>query len=372
MLAGGIAHDFNNILSPILGYTDIALDQLEENHPARDDLRQVLNAAERARELVQQILIFARGGEQERYPVQLHLVVQEVLKLIRASLPTTVEISQRVDARNDVVMADAGQMHQVIMNLCTNAAYAMRANGGVMRIELERREITPANVSSHPTITPGHYVVLTVQDHGVGMPAEVRSRVFEPFFTTKPSGEGTGLGLSVVHGIVHSHGGAVLVDSKPGAGSTFSVYLPAVADTRHNSEAENNAGAMGRGEHVLVVDDEPEIARMLRRMLESKGFRVTAFVSGDLALDAFRKAPGDFDAVLTDQTMPRMTGLVLARAVGSLRPDIPVILATGYSKKRPGEENWPENLEVVTKPFDATTLTALLRRLLDAGRPSGT
>ena len=366
-LAGGIAHDFNNILSPILGYTDIAMDLLEANHPARDDLQQVLNAAGRARELVQQILIFARGGDQQKRPVQLHLVVQEALKLIRSTLPTTIEISQRIVNRNDTVLADAGQMHQITMNLCTNAAHAMRAEGGVLRVELEHLLFDADAATEILGLTPGAYVVLTVADTGEGMPEEIAVRAFEPFFTTKPSGEGTGLGLSVVHGIVHSHGGVTTLDSAPGQGSVFRVYLPAVEKIRTSRETVEQASGAARGEHVLVVDDEPEIVRMLTRMLESRGYRVSAFNSSEQALAAFRHAPAAFDAVITDQTMPRMTGLVLARALRETRPELPIIITTGYGEKVTSETLARDVSDFAAKPFDAATLTAKLRRALDGG-----
>jgi PAS domain S-box-containing protein len=367
-LAGGIAHDFNNILSPILGYTDIAMDLLEKGHPAREDLQQVLNAAGRARELVHQILIFARGGDQQKRPVQLHLVVQEALKLIRATLPTTIEISQRIANRGDTVLADPGQMHQVIMNLCTNAAHAMRANGGTLRVTLERQTVDSEEAPAISGIMPGTYVVLTVEDTGEGMPEAILARVFEPFFTTKPSGEGTGLGLSVVHGIVHSHGGTITAESRPGAGSVFRVFLPAVVTETSARPAGPEAGGTVHGEHVLVVDDEPEIVRMLSRMLESRGYRVTAFSSSEQALGEFRRSPSAFDAIITDQTMPRITGVALARAVREIRPDLPVIITTGYGEKVTSESLARDVAGFAAKPFDAATLTATLRRVLDAAR----
>ncbi len=369
-LAGGIAHDFNNILSPILGYTDIAMDLLETGHPAREDLQQVLNAAGRARELVQQILIFARRGDQQKRPVQLHLVIQEALKLIRSTLPTTIEISQRIANRNDAVLADAGQMHQIIMNLCTNAAYAMRAEGGVLRVELERRAVDEEEASRLPGIAAGEYVVLTVADTGEGMPEDIAARVFEPFFTTKPSGEGTGLGLSVVHGIAHSHGGEVMVESVPGEGSVFRVLLPAAGPAAAGEAAHAGPEGHARGEHVLVVDDEPEIVRMLTRMLESRGYRVTAFTSSERALSAFRNNPDAFDAIISDQTMPHITGLALAQAVREKRPDVPVIITTGYGEKVTSEFLQRDVAGFAAKPFDASTLTATLRRALDAAGAS--
>jgi CheY-like chemotaxis protein len=364
-LAGGIAHDFNNILSPILGYADIAMSQLPEGHPVRDDLEQVMRAARRAKELVGQILIFSRRAEEVRRPLQLHLVVHEALKLIRSSLPSSIEISHRIESRGDNVLADPAQMHQVIMNLCTNAAHAMRERGGVLRVELARESVDANAAAGVTGLNPGEYAVLTVRDQGEGMDSATIARVFEPFFTTKKPGEGTGLGLSVVHGIVHNHGGAIGITSQPGEGTTLRVYLPAAPGEAAPEPDDDSAGYTSAGEHVLVVDDEPEIARMLERMLVSSGFRVTAFTSAVEARDAFRAAPDTFAAVITDQTMPRMSGLELARDVHALRPGVPVVLTTGYANAaRPGELTG-DIAGVALKPFDAATLVRILRDAID-------
>ena len=363
-LAGGIAHDFNNILSPIIGYTEIAMDQLSADDPARADLEQVMNAAQRAKELVRQILIFARGGSGERKPLQLHLVIQEALQLIRSTMPSTIEISQRVAARGDTVVADAAQMHQVIMNLCTNAAHAMRETGGVLRVELAREEMDKQAAVRVAGLKPGSYVVLKVRDEGVGMDAPTMARVFEPFFTTKKSGEGTGLGLSVVHGIVRSHGGVVAVESEVGRGSTFRVYLPSAPSAADEATDHRTTESEGRGEHVLVVDDEPDVAHLLERMLVGRGYRVTVFTSSEQALAAFRVDPASFQAVVTDHTMPRMTGIELARQLKSLRANVPVILTTGYGDKIASAPVGSGVDAVVGKPLDAAGLAKVLRRLL--------
>ena len=364
-LAGGIAHDFNNILSPILGYTDLALSELPASHPAHDDLEQVLKAARRARELVQQILIFSRRSDQVKRPVQLHLVIHEALKLIRSTLPSTIELSQHVETRDDTVLADPGQMHQVIMNLCTNAASAMRASGGVLRVELSKEVVDAATRERVAGLEPGPHVVLSVSDQGEGMDDATRARVFEPFFTTKKPGEGTGLGLSVVHGIVHSHGGGIEVTSRPGQGATFRVYLPC-APAALGPGIAPDAPATERGdEHVLVVDDEVAIVTMLRRMLEANGYRVTGFTSGEEAVAAFERAPDSFDVVITDQTMPRMTGVELARALRARRPELPVILTTGYVDRVDTGDIGRDVMGVTTKPFDLATLLRTLRGALE-------
>ncbi|HKW15122.1 MAG TPA: ATP-binding protein [Candidatus Krumholzibacteria bacterium] len=363
-LAGGIAHDFNNILSPIMGYTDLALTDLPAGHPARDDLEQVLRAARRARDLVKQILIFSRRGDQTRQPVQLHLVVNDTLKLIRSMLPSNIELSQNVVNQGDTVLADPGQMHQVIMNLATNAAFAMRDKGGVLRVELAREDLDGDRAHTLG-LEPGTHVVLSVTDQGEGMDPATRHRVFEPFFTTKRPGEGTGLGLSVVHGIVHSVGGSIEVKSAPHEGATFRTYFPA-AETPEEPVAEPRvATATSGSEHILIVDDEHAIVNLLRRILESRGFRVSAFTSSEEALAYFRDHADRFDAVITDQTMPRMSGTELARAVHQIRPDTPVVLTTGYVDDAAHRDGGRDIAGVAVKPYDAAAITIVLRKVLD-------
>jgi PAS domain S-box-containing protein len=364
-LAGGIAHDFNNILSPILGYSDLALTELPPEHPARDDIEQVMKAARRARDLVNQILIFSHRSDQEKRAVQLHLVVNETLKLIRSMLPSSIEISQHVENQGDTVMADTSQMHQVIMNLAMNAAHAMREKGGVLRVELARREVDEADAKGIAGLAPGPHVVLSVIDQGEGMDEATLGRVFEPFFTTKRPGEGTGLGLSVVHGIVHSHGGGIDVKSRPREGTTFRAYFPAAADAGARPVEAIVPEAGRGGEHVLIVDDEPAIVSLLQRMLESRGYRVTAFESSERALEGFRRTPDAFDAIITDYTMPRMSGLELARAAHETRADIPVILTTGYVDRAARGDFGEDIADVSAKPFDVATITGILRRVLD-------
>lgn len=363
-LAGGIAHDFNNILSPIIGYTEMAVDQLPPDHPVRADLEQVMSAAHRAKELVRQILVFARGGSEERKPLQLHLVVHEALRLIRSTMPSTIEISQRVASRADTVVADAAQMHQVIMNLCTNAAHAMRDTGGVLRVELGAESVAESIATRAAGLNPGAYVVLTVRDQGVGMDSPTMARVFEPFFTTRRSGEGTGLGLSVVHGIVHSHGGVVTVESALGKGSTFRVYLPSAPPGAVEAAGDGRSESAGHGEHVLVVDDEPDVAQLLERMLVARGYKVTTFTSSEEALAAFRSEPNEFRAVITDQTMPRLTGIELARRLKALRPAVPVILTTGYGETIASTPVGAGVDAVAGKPLDAASLAQTLHRML--------
>jgi CheY-like chemotaxis protein len=255
-------------------------------------------------------------------------------------------------------------MHQIIMNLCTNAAHAMRESGGVLRVELVQEDVDAQAASRVAGLTPGSYVVLSVRDQGVGMDPATVPRVFEPFFTTKKSGEGTGLGLSVVLGIVHSHGSGIAVESVLGSGSTFRVYLPSAPGATESAPRSPEADAAASGEHVLVVDDEPEIAGLLERLLVAKGYRVTAFTSGEEALAAFRREPDVYRAVITDHTMPRLAGVELARQVKALRPGTPVILTTGYGDKISSVATGSDVDAVAAKPFDTARLTQTLRRVL--------
>ena len=364
-LAGGIAHDFNNILSPILGFSELALRDLPGQHPARDDIEQVMKAARRARYLVEQILIFSRRSDQVKRPVQLHLLVNEALQLIRTMLPGNIEISQAIETQGDTVMADASQMHQVVMNLAMNAIHAMRAGGGVLRVELQRREVGPEIAKGVEGLTPGAFVVLSVIDQGEGMDEDTLGRVFEPFFTTKLPGEGTGLGLSVVHGIVLSHGGAIEARSRAGEGSTFRAYFPAAPDVEISVEGHAAVESRHGGEHILIVDDEPAIVTLLQRMLEAHGYRVSAFSSGVEAMATFGQNPEIYDAVITDQTMPRMSGLELAGMVHVLRPTIPVLLTTGYVDRSALKDFGQDIAGVIPKPFDVGTITGVLRKVLD-------
>jgi len=263
-------------------------------------------------------------------------------------------------------MADPTQMHQVIMNLCTNAAHSMRATGGVMRVELERRDMSEPEAASVPGLRPGSYVVLTVRDQGEGMDEATKLRIFEPFFTTKAQGEGTGLGLSVAHGIVRGHEGVIDLESVPGAGSTFRVFLPAIEAPGGTPPSPDARPGFGDGERILVVDDEPEIVRMLTRILEARGYRVTGHVSAHDALTAVRRDPGAFDAVITDQTMPKMSGTDLAHMIRETRPDMPIVLTSGYGEKTASETPRTDITAVAAKPFDVASLVEILRSALDA------
>ncbi len=330
-LAGGIAHDFNNILSAIVGYTELSLIDIPKGTGLHNNLQQVLKAGGRAKELVRQILTFSRQRESELMPVKVSLIVNEALKLLRASLPATIKIRHNLKSDRSV-LTDPTNIHQVLMNLCTNASYVMQEEGGILEVSLSDRELGPDFSRRHPEVKPGKFINLTVKDSGCGMTPEVTERIFDPFFTTKKMGEGTGMGLSVVHGIVKSHGGAIFVESSPGKGSVFNVLLPAIeTDT---VEITDQARLVVTGsERILFVDDEDFQADIGKRMLERLGYRVTAKTSSMEAYELFRQNPNAFDLVITDMTMPDLTGDVLARKLIALRPDIPIIVCTGFSER---------------------------------------
>lgn len=360
-LAGGIAHDFNNILAAVLGYVHLAREQLPQNSPVVDDLLEVERAAGRATELARQILLFSRRTDQRRRPVLVDEIVHEVYKLLRPSLPATIDIQRALEPHTPPVDADPTQLHQVLLNLCTNAAHAM-PGGGLLAIGLAAVELTGA-ATDPATLTPGRYVRLTVRDTGRGMDRATRERIFEPFFTTKAPGEGTGLGLSVVHGIVTSHGGAIDVESAPGVGTTFAVYLPAGSATEVQRPPAPAARVYG-SEHLLVVDDDLALATVTQRVLERAGYRVTMRTSGPAAL-ALLSSGAACDLLLTDETMPGLTGMQLAEAVHRLRPELPIILSTGLAEA-------PETAalvavgvrETLLKPINPQDLALAVRRIL--------
>lgn len=361
-LAGGIAHDFNNILTIIDGYSEIALmHQLPESHPARHSLEEILSATHRAAELVQQILDFSRQKEHEMLEIRVTPIVKETIKLIRASLPATIEIVHKIRAASDTIMGDAGRIHQVLMNLCTNAAHAIGKEVGILEIC-----VTDVNTDvSYPDLEPGHYLKLIVSDTGHGMKPSVAEHIFEPYFTTKPVGEGTGLGLAVTHGIVTSFGGTIRVNSEPGKGSTFEVFFPIVESMTEPKTSVALSIPKGT-EHILFVDDERSIAEMEKLMLEGLGYRVSVKTDSVDALEAFRLHPEAYDLVITDMTMPILTGDKLARELMRIRPDIPVILCTGYNKQITEEKAKRLGIrEFFRKPVPMKDIARAIRRVLE-------
>jgi two-component system cell cycle sensor histidine kinase/response regulator CckA len=367
-LAGGIAHDFNNILFTIVGFTDLSLHDLSDGE-TRWNLTQVLNACDRAKNLVNQILAFSRQEAPERRPVDIVPVAKEALKFLRSTIPSTIELKQRITGGSLTVLSDPTTIHQVLINLGTNAAHAMRTAGGVMEVCLESVEIPRDRGGSVPAdLKPGAYIRLTVRDTGMGIDPAIMSRIFDPFFTTKPQGEGTGLGLSVVYGIVKSHGGSIAIESEVGRGSTFHVYLPRTPEQEREDNREK-ASASGGSEHILFVDDEVVLVDMGERMLSALGYRVTAVANGPEALKAFRENPDGFDLVITDMTMPGMTGAELSREILKIKPGFPIILCTGFSEIiSEGEAKAMGIRRFLMKPVFLDTLAREIRTVLDASR----
>jgi PAS domain S-box-containing protein len=360
-LAGGIAHDFNNILAAIMGYTELAAQTLPQEHEVQEDLLRVLTAGQRAQSLIQQILMFSRQRELEHQPLRVDIAIKEALKLLRATLPATIEIRTTYTEGSFKILGDLTQVQQVLMNLCTNAFHAM-PDGGVLEVRLESITLDDLSSKAAAELRAGNYIRLTVSDTGHGMDKRTLERIFEPFFTTKEAGKGTGLGLATVHGIVKAHNGAITVYSEPGQGTTFHAYFPVASAELVPPEPLDSASPMlrGNGEHVLVVDDEPSLANLGKTMLERLGYRATAFTSALDALEAFAAAPNAFQAVLSDHTMPKMNGMTLAKKIKELRQEIPVVLCTGFS------EALTEDRDSNTKPSEVLRKPILMGELAKA------
>ena len=367
-LAGGIAHDFNNILVPIIAYTDMVMATEAPGSANWQNLQEVYKAASRAKELVKQILTFSREREHELCPVQVVPVVKESLKLLKASLPSTIEVSQRLAAEGATILADPTQIHQIVMNLCTNAYHAMREQGGLMEVTLSEVEITPGDVPEY-RLPSGPYLVLTVSDTGPGMDQATMERIFDPYFTTRKHGEGTGLGLAVVLGIVKKYGGDIRVYSEPGQGASFQVYFPVLGKAESGLGVILSTPLATGDERILLVDDELPIVDSLRKMLEFHGYQVTAKTSSVEALELFRLAPRDFDLVITDQTMPYLTGDQLVLGMKKIRPDMPVILCTGFSVMIDETKAGALGIDAfLMKPVLRKELVETIRKVLDNRR----
>ncbi len=365
-LAGGIAHDFNNILYAVIGFAELAMEELPEDSPVRAKLDQILTAGGRARDLVKQILTLSRQTEAERMPLQVNHIVREALKLLRPSFPTTIEFRHTIST-SALVHGDAAQIHQVLMNLCTNAYHAMREKGGVLSIDLCEVSIDSETASHLEDINPGRYIKLSVGDTGYGIVQVHVDKIFEPYFTTKERGEGTGLGLSVVHGAVKSHGGAISVYSEPDQGTTFHVFLPIIEDG--SVKTPTTVKPIPKGdERLLLVDDELNIVELEKQMLQRLGYRVTTRNSSPDALNLFRERPDDFDLVITDFTMPTITGDRLAKEFMKIRSDIPIILCTGFSERISEEQAKAMGIrDFVMKPIVRRQMAETVRRVLDEG-----
>jgi PAS domain S-box-containing protein len=364
-LAGGIAHDFNNILTAIMGFAQLTEQDLEKGSTPYENLQEVLKASNRARELVKQILTFSRQTTEPLQPVKVHFLIKESLKLLRASLPSTIEIQRDLKSKA-MVLSDPTRIHQIMMNLCTNAAHAMRDKGGILEVNLKDLELGGDASSRHPDLRPGKYVLLEVTDTGHGIPPSIMERIFEPFFTTKELGVGTGMGLAVVHGIVKDLGGAITVYSDVGKGSTFRVYMPST-DQEELSDAKGEFSLPGGKERILLVDDEGPILRAATEMLQRLGYDVVGTTQAIEALHLFQIRPFDFDLVITDMTMPKMTGDELARKIFGIRQGMPVIICTGFSAKLTEESAREIGISAfVMKPFGVADLARTIRKVMDS------
>jgi signal transduction histidine kinase/ActR/RegA family two-component response regulator len=364
-LAGGIAHDFNNILTPILGYTEMAMEELPEESTLRFDLEQINNAAIRGKDLVQQILTFSRDVNVERKPVKINQIVSEVINLINASLPREIEIRKSFDSGIGIILADPVHIHQIIMNLCTNALHAMKNMGGILDIKVDSVMIDQKTANKIDNLKIGIYIRIRLSDTGHGMDRRTRERIFEPFFTRKEVGSGTGLGLSVVHGIVTNYSGAITVDSTPGKGTLFTVYLPYNIAGPENEN--NSSDLLPRGvEHILFVDDEQDITFMGKKMLENLGYKVTTRTNSSEAFEEFKRNPWKYSLLVTDQTMPKMLGSELAGKMRKINPGLKVIIITGYIDKQSDvSKSKKGSYEIILKPIKLSEFSKVIRKVLD-------
>ena len=365
-LAGGIAHDFNNILSVIIGYTELILMNAKVDSEVQQNLKEIFSASKHARDMVKQILAFSRQNKQERKPIQVAHIVKEALKMLRASLPATISIQHNIEKNTGIIEADPSQIHQVLMNLCTNAAHAIDEKDGVLEISLANVELDQNAVAKIPHIRPGSYLQISVRDTGGGIQPDALQQIFNPYFTTKEKGEGTGLGLAVVQGIVKSLKGAVTVDSEVGKGSTFHVYLPTIK--RELAEEEEIPSPLPMGyERILLIDDEQPLVEIGKQMLERLGYKVHTRTSSIEALKLFRADPNRFDLVITDIVMPNMTGDKLANKMMGIRPDIPIVLCTGYSEKFTRRHASDRGIQsFLMKPLVMQDLASAVRQALSA------
>ena len=367
-LAGGIAHDFNNILAAILGYAELAQLECPEESSSNHYVSQISQAGSRAKELVQQILAFSRQGRSEKSPLDISRVITEALKLIKATMPANIELHENISPNIAPVFADEIQIHQVVMNLCTNAHHAMKNSGGKLDVDLSAVTIQEPDAKSYPGIIPGNYLKLSITDTGCGIATHAINRIFDPYFTTKPTGEGTGLGLSTVHGIVKDHGGIIKVYSELGAGTTFQVFLPA-ADASLKAAAGQAEQLPTGSESILFVDDEKALIDLGRDLLERLGYKVETRASSTDAIEAFRADPQKYDLVISDVTMPKITGEELARQIKEVRPDIPIILCSGFSERIHAQATKDIGINaVLMKPVTYADLAKTVRMVLEKGR----
>ncbi len=365
-LAGGIAHDFNNILSIIFGYTQLAARHVDSDSKAVKHLQTIENAAIRAKELVGQILTFSRKSSEQKQVISLQPIIKEALKMLRATLPKTITIKKEIDPSDKKIFADPTQMHQVMMNLCTNAYHAMRETGGTLSVALKDIVVDRSMAFKHPELTADEYLLLEICDTGTGIDEDILPRIFDPFFTTKITQEGTGMGLSVVHGIVHNHGGVILVETEAATGSCFQIYLPIVEAINEKPEDQEVVRPQG-AERVLIVDDEPMLAALGRDLLSTLGYQIKVATDSRKALEIFKTDPQGFDLVITDQTMPFLTGTELTKELLAIRSDLPIIICTGFSDLI-NKDNFEDfgARKLLNKPLEKYQLARAIREIFDA------
>jgi PAS domain S-box-containing protein len=362
-LAGGIAHDFNNILGIIIGNAELALDDIPEENPARLNLEEIRIAGARAKDVVCQLLSFARKKNLEKKPINIVPIIQESLKLLRSSIPASIDIRQKIAKDVDTILADPTQINQVLINLCTNADHAM-PDGGILEIRLKNLELDEETRARHPNLSPGHYVNLMVSDTGHGIPPDEIDRIYDPYFTTKEVGKGAGMGLAVVHGIVMNHNGAIFADSEVEKGTTFNLFFP-VTERQPVSEIPVVENLPEGKERILFIDDDKSIAYVGRHRLERLGYQVETRTNPVEALELFRDEPGRFDLVITDMAMPQMTGDILVREILKIRPDLPTIICSGFSEKMDEEKAKEIGIrQYIEKPLDRSELAKVVRRVL--------
>ncbi|MBN2163671.1 MAG: response regulator [Pontiellaceae bacterium] len=372
-LAGGVAHNFNNILTPILGNAQMAQLELDPDHPLQTELTEILHAAQRAKELVQQIMSFSRQNDQQHVQVNIATLASETCKLLRSSLPASIEIRLNIAPECPGIMGEPSQVQQIIMNLATNAYHAMRETGGTLSISLSARELNLADCGTPYEIAPGTYVRLSIEDTGTGIPSEIRDRIFEPYFTTKEVGEGTGMGLSLVHAYIKGLHGRISVDSTPGKGTAFHIDLPITYAMDHEAPATQTGTAMAGSESILLVDDDTHVLETESRILRRCGYQVTTAANGIQALAIFTRAPDRFDLLMTDMTMPDMNGIALIRSVKTLRPDLTAILCTGYNDVIEADVDPERTIDrILKKPATIEEITNIVRNVLDHYRSDHT
>jgi len=361
-LAGGIAHDFNNILGLIMGFAEISFDYMDNKDILQQNLNQIIKAGNRARNLVSQILSFSRKRESEKKPTKISLIIKEVVNLMRSSLPSTIEIIQNIEAEDSLICADSTQIYQILVNLCTNSYHAIKNTKGVLEISLVTADMSDTAICTE--IKPDDYVKITVKDNGCGMEKNIMDRIFEPYFTTKVIGEGTGLGLSVVHGIVERHNGYIKVHSEPGKGTVFYIFLPKIK-TDFSEQKEISKELPGGNEHIFIIDDEEHLIKVMKMFLNKLGYKATSAKNSREALEIFRKEPELFDLIITDKTMPFITGIELSKEIINIRPDIPIILCTGFEDISDNEFLKSSVIKkILIKPVVLSVLAEAIREVL--------